>query len=87
MFIVQNPECLHYDKDEFLVVEVDEDYVQMSEFITKKLKNSRFENSRFENGHAFYEFTKEEVLLYYKDVIHMPLQNGKVRLLLQLAQV
>lgn len=49
----------------FDVLEVDEDYVKMSEFVTAKL-------GTFENGRAFYEFNREEEdLLYYKEVVRM----------------
>ena len=44
---------------------VDENYVQMSSFIMKNLKIESFEN-----GRAFYEFTDEEDLIYYKEVVN-----------------
>ena len=52
---------------EFYVVNVDEDNVQMSDFIEKAL------NVEFENGKAFYELTQmEEDMLSYKEVVRMP---------------
>ena len=53
---------------------VNEDYVQMSEFVKKELGTSDFKN-----GHAFYEFIHEEDLRYYRDVIHLPRKNDKVK--------
>ena len=41
-------------------------YMCMSDFVEKKLQLEEFTN-----GHAFYEFTKEEDLNYYKDVVHL----------------
>ena len=46
------------------MLEVDEDNVQMSKFIEKTLGSRTFEN-----GRAFYEFTDEEDLIYYKEVV------------------
>ena len=51
-------------KESFHVLEVDEDNVQMSKFIEKKLGSRTFEN-----GRAFYEFTDEENLIYYKEIV------------------
>ena len=51
---------------------VDEDFVRMSEFVKK------FDVSDFQDDQAFYEFTREEDLLYYQDVIHLPLDGDKV---------
>ena len=60
----QNP---NYTSQQFYVLEVDEDNVQMANLVEKKLK------VKFENGRAFYEFTQtEEDLLFYKDVVRMP---------------
>lgn len=39
----------------------------MSDFIKQKLGVAEFTN-----GHAFYEFTREEDLEYYKEVIFIP---------------
>lgn len=39
----------------------------MSDFIKQKLGVAEFPN-----GHAFYEFTREEDLEYYKEVIFIP---------------
>ena len=46
------------------MLKVDENYVQMSNFIIKNLKIESFVN-----GRAFYEFTDEEDLIYYKEVV------------------
>lgn len=46
------------------MLEVDEDNVQMSKFVEKKLSPRTFEN-----GRAFYEFTDKEDLNYYKEVV------------------
>jgi hypothetical protein len=66
VIIVQNPKYVHM-KERFHVLKVDEDNVQMSHFIERKLPNLKFEN-----GKAFYEFTEtEEDLLCYRDVVRM----------------
>ena len=52
------------ESDKFHVLKVDENYVQMSNFIIKNLKIESFENCR-----AFYEFTDEEDFIYYKEVV------------------
>ena len=60
---MQNPK---YMTGQFFVLKVDEDNVQMSDFVKKVLK------LKFENGRAFYEFTRtEEDLLYYREVVRM----------------
>ena len=51
---------------QFYVLKVNEDYVQMSDFVKKNL------GVKFENGKAFYELTQEEDLLFYKEVVQMP---------------
>ena len=43
------------------------DVIKMSSFIETEL-----EHEVFVNGRAFYEFTKEEDLLGYKEVVHVP---------------
>ena len=52
---------------------VNKDCVQMSEFVKKELGVSDFKN-----GEAFYEFTHEEDLLYYRDVVHLG-KNDEVK--------
>ena len=64
-------ECSH--SKEFLEGRVDEDNVEMSDFVRNSLGISDFKNS-----HAFYEFTDEEDLRYYRDVVHLPVKKGKV---------
>ena len=52
-------------EEQFQVLTVDEDNVQMSKFVKQKLGS-------FMNGKAFYEFTqKEEDLSYYKEVVNV----------------
>jgi hypothetical protein len=46
------------------VLKVGENNVQMSKFIEKELGLQKFEN-----GQAFYEFTGQEDLIYYKEVV------------------
>lgn len=75
-FLVQDPEHtqIAYDDIKVLTVgEVDKDRVCMSKFIKEKL-----ELAEFTNGHAFYEFTREEDLEYYKEVIHLPAEFNSV---------
>ena len=60
---LQNPS---YKKGKFHVLKVNEDNIQMSDFVEKTLCVD------FENGSAFYQFTKmEEDLLSYKEVVRM----------------
>ena len=55
-----------YVEERFHVLRVDENNVQMSAFIERKL------NLKFENGRAFHEFAEtEEDLLCYSDVVGM----------------
>lgn len=60
--------------DCFHVLEVDRDYVKMSELIENKL------NCKFEDGCAFYQFSKKfnEDLLYLKQAVWV--KGSKVRL-------
>ena len=64
---------LSLGNDDFQVMKVDEDNIQMSRFIEKTL-------GTFENGRAFYEFTGEEDLIYYKEVVKV--QKGKLKVIL-----
>ena len=50
------------------MLQVDQDNVQMANFVEERLK------IKFENGRAFYEFTQMEDLLYYRDVVRMPIK-------------
>ena len=59
------------ESEKFHVLKVDESYTQMSSFIIRNLKIESFENCR-----AFYEFTDEEDLIYYKEVVKV--QRKKV---------
>ena len=55
------------ENERFYVLKVNEDNIQMSEFIEKTLSKT------FENGRAFYEFSQmDEDLLSYKEVVQMP---------------
>ena len=55
-----------YVEERFHVLRVDENNVQMSAFIERKL------NLKFKNDRAFHEFTEtEEDLLCYRDVVRM----------------
>ena len=61
---MQNPKYL---EAHFYVLTVDEDNVQMSDFIKRALGVTEFEN-----GKAYYEFTQtEEDLVSYKEVVRM----------------
>ena len=56
-----------------LTVDADDGCMCMSDFVKEKLNLSEFTN-----GHAFFEFKKEEDLLYYKDIIYLPSRNDMV---------
>ena len=58
------------------MLKVDVNNVQMSTFINKKLGS-------FENGRAFYEFTDEEDLMYYKEVVNK-FKSKVIKLLTQI---
>ena len=60
----------------FEELQVDEDNVEMSNFVRKNLGVSDFQNA-----HAFYEFTNEEDLGYYRDVVHLLEKEGKVQII------
>ena len=66
--------CTQTSIENYHVLAVDGDRCMcMSDFVKKRL-----EIAEFTNGDAFYEFTKEEDLRYYKDVVHLPLVEGNV---------
>ena len=70
---MQNPECL---EAYFYVLKVDEDNVQMSDFVKRALGVTEFEN-----GRAYYEFIQtEEDLVSYKEVVRMHKVNFKNKL-------
>ena len=66
---MQDPECL---KAYFYVLRVDEENVQMSDFVKRALGVTEFEN-----GRAYYEFAlqTEEDLVSYKEVVRMQKVN------------
>ena len=63
---------LHFMQDPetyFYVLKVDEDNVQMSDFVKRALGVTKFEN-----GRGYYEFTQMEMednFLFYKEVVRM----------------
>ena len=70
---LQKPESECSHSKEFLEGRVDEDNVEMSDFVRNSLGISDFQNV-----HAFYEFTNAEDLQYYRDVVHLPVKEGQV---------
>ena len=54
------------EKFHMLTVNEDDGYMSMSDFVEKNPQIKEFTN-----GHAFYEFTREEDLNYYKNVVHL----------------
>ena len=67
--------CTQTSIENFHVLTVDKDdgCMCMSDFVKQKAMVAEFTN-----GHAFYEFTNEEDLQCYKDVVHLPLVEGNV---------
>ena len=64
LHFMQNPDCM---EAYFHVLYVDEDNVQMSDFVKRALGVTKFEN-----GRAYYEFTQtEEDFVSYKEVVRM----------------
>ena len=62
--LLQNPDCM---ETYFYVLRVDEDNVQMSDFVKRTLGVTEFEN-----GRAYYQLTQtEEDFVSYKEVLRM----------------
>ena len=56
------------------VVDKSESKMRLSEFINERLaSNYQFEKKdvHFKRGRAFYEFTEEEDLRFYRDVVYL----------------
>ena len=70
------------------VVDKSEDNMRLSHFIIKRLTSDyQFEKKhmQFSRGRAFYEFTKEEDLRFYRDVVYLTkAQVKEVRYLLRI---
>lgn len=69
--LLQNPECAQIDRRDIQILTVDYYRVSMSDFIKYKAGVTNFTN-----GDCFYEYTKEEDLNYYKDVIYLPTETS-----------
>lgn len=64
--ILQYP---NFVKEQFRVLKVNEDNTRMSSFVMQELHDIV---DSYENGRTYYEFTGEEDLLYYKQVMKVP---------------
>ncbi len=65
------------------VVNESEDKMRLSDFINKRLASDyQFEKKdvHFKRGRAFYEFTEEEDLRFYRDIVYLTkAQENEVR--------
>ena len=52
------------------VVGKSEDKMRMSVFIEKQLNSGSLHRKQYVRGRAFYEFTKEEDLRFYRDIVY-----------------